>query len=63
VFNSNITLKTQSYRTHIQVFQVTSFDFVNEMSSEFFLSKAGQWKIIIAYSIEISFLYNIHHTI
>jgi len=30
-----VLLKPQSYTTHIQVFQVTSFDFVNKPSSKF----------------------------
>jgi hypothetical protein len=38
----NIILKTQSYKTHIQVFQVTSFGFVNKPSTDLFLSTAIQ---------------------
>jgi len=46
VFNLNVTLKTQSYKTHIQVSQVTGLGLVDVMSSEFFLSRAVQWKLI-----------------
>jgi len=42
MFYSNIILQ-QSYTTHIQVFQVTSFSFINKPSSDLSLSGAIHW--------------------
>jgi hypothetical protein len=57
-------LKTQTYTTQIQVFHVTDFGFVSRPSSDLFcLSKAGRWKPLLAYKIEITLLYSICHKI